>query len=77
MVETAPGRYWIVRKPGSQGNIVRKFDTAGETQIDPIVNHDSFVVQEVADRSALVDKTPDYSELTDEEKEILGLDGVV
>ena len=68
----APGRYWIIRHPQSQGSIVAKFDTAGATQIDEgVANYDDFVIQEVSDRSALADKEIEQSELSDSEKELL------
>lgn len=68
----APGRYWIIRHPSSQGAIVAKFDTQGETRVpQEIVDSDDFRIQQVADRSALVDKSVDHSGLTDDELALL------
>lgn len=68
----APGRYWIIRHPDSQGAIVGKFDTEGETVIpEEVANHDSFKVQKVSDRSTLTNKTVDHSGLTESEKRVL------
>ena len=73
MSETAPSRFWIIRKPDAQGAIVARFDTAGETRLDDrIVEHDDFIIQSVPDRSALLDHEIDRSGLTEEERKILG-----
>ncbi len=75
MTDRTPSRYWIVRKPDEQGAVVARFDTPGETYIDPaIADHDDFVVQSVPSRSALVDRDIDTDGLTDEERRILGYD---
>ena len=71
-METAPSRFWIVRHPQSQGAIVAKFDTVGETLIpDEIAEYDDFVIQKVSNRSALVEKEVDWSGLTENEKDRL------
>lgn len=72
MTQQAPGRYWIIRSPSSQGAVVARFDTAGETAIPEVIaEYDGFVIQEVADRSALTDTTIDHSGLTEDEKDLL------
>ena len=73
MNETAPSRFWIIRKPDSEGAVVARFDTQGETLIDErVAEHDDFVIQSVPDRSALLDHEIDRSGLTDEERRMLG-----
>lgn len=60
-------------KPSDSGAVVAKFDTSGETIINPeITQHDDFTVVSVPDRSGSTDKTIDRSGLTDNEREILG-----
>lgn len=73
MPEKAPGRYWIIRHPSTQGAIVAKFDSMTDADIIPneIGEHSGFVIQKVADRSALVGKKIDQSGLSEEEKELL------
>jgi hypothetical protein len=52
---------------------VAKFDsdTDGEIIPDEITNHDSFIIQEVSDRSALVDATVDQTGLSQSDKDAL------
>jgi len=72
MTANAPSRFWIIRKPDDEGNVVARFDTVGETRIDErIVEHDAFIIQSVPDRTALVDKPLETDGLTDYEREIL------
>jgi hypothetical protein len=60
---TAPGRFWIVVH--TSGNVIAKFDTAGETLIpDSVADYSDFSVVEVADRLTLATKTIDQSALT-------------
>ena len=71
---TAPSRLWIIRHPESQGAIVAKFDTAGETQIpDVVADYDDFVIQSVSNRSALRDHEIDHSGLSEQDKEVLSM----
>lgn len=71
MPENAPSRFWVVQK---RGTVVAKFDTVGETVVDPeITDHDAFQVQGIPDRANLEGRDVDTSVLTDEEREILGL----
>lgn len=65
----APGRFWIARSPDSQGDIIAKMDTAGQTQVpESIADYDGFIVQSVSDRSELANATVDQSGLSDTEK---------
>jgi hypothetical protein len=73
MPQGPPGRYWIIRHPGQDGGIVAKFDLDTNAEIipDEVADYGDFVIQTVADRSALADKTIDQSGLSESEKELL------
>lgn len=70
---SSPNRFWVVRKPGSQGTVVKAFDTPGDTSV---VIPDTCIAYAIANRSGLENQIAnmDQSVLTEEEVEILGVD---
>jgi hypothetical protein len=68
----APGRFWVVKHPSSDGNVIAKFDTPGQTLIpEDVAGYDDFSIIEVSDRSTLASKTIDQSGLTQEELDLI------
>lgn len=72
MAQFAPSRFWVIQHPSSGGDIVAKFDTAGDTIIpEDVAGHSDFNVIETSDRSSLASKTADQSGLSDDELALL------
>jgi hypothetical protein len=61
--------YWVIHHPDQSGAVIARFEEHGPRQIpDAISSYDSFAIETIDDRQALLDTTIDQSGLTDDEK---------
>jgi hypothetical protein len=62
-------KYWLIRHPDQSGSVIGRFEEYGPRQIpDAISSYDSFVIEELDDKEALVNTTIDQSGLSDAER---------